>query len=40
VLVRGAAAGLKLMQDKIPSIARVSNGWLMNTDTAGVWGNF
>jgi hypothetical protein len=36
-LARGAAAGLKLMQDKAPTIARV---WQMNTDTMGVYGNF
>ena len=40
VLARGAAAGLKLMQDKAPTIARVTNGWQMNTDTMGVYGNF
>jgi hypothetical protein len=40
VLVRGAAAGLKLMHDKMPTIARVSNGWQMNTDTTGVYGNY
>ena len=39
-LGRGAAAGLKLMQDKAPTVARVVNGWLMNTDTMGVYGNF
>jgi hypothetical protein len=39
-LVQGAAAGLKLMQEKAPTIARVSNGWLMNTDTMGVYGNY
>jgi hypothetical protein len=39
-LVDGAAAGLKLMQDKAPTIARVTNGWQMNTDTMGVYGNF
>ena len=27
VLTRSAAAGLKLMQDKLPTIARVTNGW-------------
>lgn len=36
----GAAAGLKLMQDKVPTIARVINGWQMNTDTMGVYGNY
>ena len=40
VLSKGAAAGLKLMQDKIPTIARVTNGWQMNTDTVGVYGNY
>jgi hypothetical protein len=36
----GAVAGLKLMRDKMPSIARVTNGWQMNTDTMGVYGNY
>ena len=31
---------LKLMAWKVPSIARVSNGWSMNTDTMGVYGNY
>jgi hypothetical protein len=39
-LAHGAAAGLKLMQDKAPTIARVTNGWQMNTDTMGVYGNY
>jgi len=39
-LAQGAATGLKLMQEKIPTIARVTNGWQMNTDTMGVYGNF
>jgi hypothetical protein len=31
---------LKLMAWKIASIARVENGWSMNTDTMGVYGNY
>jgi hypothetical protein len=40
VLAHGAATGLKLMHDKAPTIARVTNGWQMNTDTMGVYGNY
>jgi hypothetical protein len=40
VLAHGAAAGLKLMHDKLPTIARVTNGWQMNTDTMGVYGTY
>src|SRR5271169_6590299 len=29
-----------LMKWKIPTIARVANGWSMNTDTMGVYGNY
>ena len=40
VLAKGAAGGLKLMQDKIPTLARVVNGWQMNTDTMGAYGDY
>ena len=40
VLARAAAAGLKLMHDKAPTLARIANGWQMNTDTMGVYGNY
>ena len=30
----------KLMQWKIPTMARIANGWSMNTDTMGVYGNY
>ena len=38
-LERAVADGLKLMKDKMPTMARVVNGWQMNTDTMGVYGN-
>jgi hypothetical protein len=34
------AAAQKLMQWKIPTLARVANHWSMNTDTMGVYGNY
>ncbi|MEJ2007534.1 MAG: DUF1254 domain-containing protein [Acidobacteriota bacterium] len=37
---RAAVNGLKLMQEKVPTLARVVNGWAMSTDTIGVYGNF
>ena len=39
-LTRAAADGLKAMYAKAPSMARVVNGWQMNTDTMGVYGNY
>lgn len=38
-LERAPAEGLKLMQAKLPTLARVVNGWQMNTETMGVYGN-
>ena len=28
------------MQDKLPTLARIANGWQMNTDTMGVYGDY
>jgi hypothetical protein len=39
-LATAAAAGLQSMRDKLPTLARVTNGWQMNTDTMGVYANF
>jgi hypothetical protein len=39
-LERAAADGLKLMYAKVPTLARLVNGWQMNTDTMGVYGNY
>ena len=33
-------AAQKLMEWKIPTLARIVNGWSMNTDTMGVYGNY
>jgi hypothetical protein len=34
------AAGLALLHQTLPRLAKVVNGWQMNTDTMGVYGNF
>jgi hypothetical protein len=39
-LDRAAADALKLIFSKAPTIARVVNGWQMNTDTMGVYGDY
>ncbi len=39
-LTSGAAAGLRSMTEKVPTLARVNNGWQMNTDTMGVYGDY
>jgi hypothetical protein len=44
-VIRNALAGSpaearQLMARKMPTIARVANGWSMNTDTVGVYGNY
>jgi hypothetical protein len=33
-------AAQQLMRWKIPTLARIANGWSMNTDTMGVYGNY
>jgi hypothetical protein len=35
-----AEDGQKLMDWKLPTVAHVANGWSMNTDTVGVYGNY
>ena len=39
-LQAGIAAADALIKEKLPAIARVTNGWQMNTDTMGVYGNY
>jgi hypothetical protein len=39
-LDKAPAAGLALLHQTLPRLAKVVNGWQMNTDTMGVYGNF
>jgi hypothetical protein len=39
-LAAAPEAAQKLMAWKMPTLARVTNGWGMNTDTMGVYGNY
>jgi hypothetical protein len=39
-LTKAPADAQQLMTWKVPTIARVANGWSMNTDTMGVYGNY
>jgi hypothetical protein len=39
-LEKAPAAARAAMQEKLPTLARVINGWQMNTDTVGVYGNY
>lgn len=39
-LEKAPASALKLMEWKTPTLARTENGWSMNTDTMGVYGNY
>jgi hypothetical protein len=39
-LSQGKEDAQKLMAWKLPTIARVENGWSMNTDSIGVYGNY
>ncbi len=39
-LSQAPASGLKLIKLKLPTIAKVENGWSMNTNTMGVYGNY
>lgn len=37
---QAATEGQRLMAWKVPTLARAANGWSMNTDTMGVYGNY
>jgi hypothetical protein len=39
-LQQAPGRALELMREKLPTLARVTNGWVMNTDTMGVYGNY
>jgi hypothetical protein len=39
-LAKAPEEGQQLMAWKLPTVARVANGWSMNTDTMGVYGNY
>jgi hypothetical protein len=39
-LNRAVVTALKAMVAKVPTLAKMVNGWQMNTDTMGVYGNF
>jgi hypothetical protein len=39
-LEKARASALELMSWKLPTLAKVENGWSMNTDTMGVYGNY
>jgi hypothetical protein len=39
-LASAPEAAQKLMAWKMPTLARIANGWSMNTDTMGVYGNY
>jgi hypothetical protein len=39
-LAKAPEDGQQLMAWKVPTLARVANGWSMNTDTMGVYGNY
>lgn len=39
-LKRAVVDGLQQMKEKVPTLARTVNGWQMNTDTMGVYGNY